>query len=97
MNAVTIPYVPPKDDGVIQPSDLDSAIDAASSFIGGVVAAFVHPEPRVAFVLVGRRLFATVENRSDDSLFEIRLARYEGRAASFAKKLRAQGYEEMGT
>ena len=82
------------------PALIDDAVPAAVTFVGGTPAVFVHPA-RDVFVILGRRVFATVEparkaRKADPVLYEIRLARYYGGMKATEKRLRADGYQEMG-
>jgi hypothetical protein len=93
-----------RDDGPFAPATLNIAMAHAVDFVGGISGGFVHPS-RPAFVVLGRRLFATVEttetDRADENTqFLIRLARYSPAgshgAQKMSKRLLGDGYKEMG-
>ena len=89
MNGVTI-----HDERPLAP--LNEALQAAVEHVGGgPVAAFIHPR-RAAFVVFGDGLWATVEPAKNSDVFEIRLSRYWEPGSELAKRLFADGYEEMG-
>ncbi len=90
-------YLSRGDDALPPAAPVDDAMDLAIGCLGAVRVVLAHPTVDV-FVLLGHRLFATVEPvpRAEPASYTVRLARYgEGGPRALERRLRQQRYVEV--